>query len=42
MAVLSVVLDRTSLSPWAGFNVLVGYAALSLLAGRLLPARRDA
>jgi ABC-2 type transport system permease protein len=42
MAVFTVVPDPASLSPWVGFAVLVGYAALSLIVGGLLIARRDA
>jgi len=42
MAVIRVVPDATSLSPWTGFAVLVGYAAVSLVAGAVLLTRRDA
>lgn len=42
MAVFNVLPDPTSLSPWAGFAVLVAYAALSLTVGGVLLARRDA
>jgi len=42
MAVFRVVPDATSLSPWAGFAVLVGYAAVSLVVGAVLLTRRDA
>jgi hypothetical protein len=42
MAIFNVMPDPLSLSPWAGFAVLVTYAALSLVAGGLLLARRDA
>jgi ABC-2 type transport system permease protein len=42
MAVFNVVPDPTSLSPWVGFSVLVAYAALSLIVGGMLLARRDA
>src|SRR5690606_29966680 len=35
MAVFNVMPDPTSLSPWVGFAVLAGYAALSLLVGGL-------
>ena len=42
MAVFNVVPDPTSLSPWAGFAVLLAYAAASLLVGGLLLTTRDA
>lgn len=42
ISVVRVVPDATSLSPWAGYAVLVGYAALALLVGGLLLTRRDA
>jgi ABC-2 type transport system permease protein len=42
MAVFNVVPDPASLSPWAGFAVLLAYAALSLVAGGILLARQDA
>lgn len=42
MAVFRVGPDPSALSPWAGFTVLVLYAALTLVAGALLLARRDA
>lgn len=42
MAVFRVVPDPTALSPWTGFAVLLGYAALSLAAGAVLLTRRDA
>lgn len=42
MAVFGVVPDPSALSPWAGFTVLVAYAALTLIIGGLLLARRDA
>ena len=42
MAVFNVNSDPTSLSPWVGFAVLVAYAALALVVGGLLLARRDA
>lgn len=42
MAVFNVLPDPASLSPWAGFAVLVGYAALALTVGGVLLARRDA
>jgi ABC-2 type transport system permease protein len=42
MSVFRVVPDATSLSPWTGFAVLVGYAALALIVGGLLLVRRDA
>ena len=42
MAVFNVVPDPTSLSPWVGFAVLAAYAALSLIVGGVLLARRDA
>lgn len=41
-AVFRVVPDASSLSPWVGFAVLVGYAAVALAVGALLLARRDA
>lgn len=41
MAVFNVVPDPASLSPWNGFAVLLVYAALSLVAGGFLLARRD-
>jgi ABC-2 type transport system permease protein len=42
MAVFNVVPDPASLSPWVGYAVLVAYAALTLVVGGLLLARRDA
>ena len=42
MAVFNVLPDPASLSPWVGFAVLVGYAALALTVGGVLLARRDA
>lgn len=42
MSVIRVVPDATSLSPWTGFAVLVGYATLALVVGGLLLVRRDA
>ncbi len=42
MAVFNVLPDPASLSPWIGFAVLVGYAAVALIVGGLLLARRDA
>jgi ABC-2 type transport system permease protein len=42
MSVIRVVPDATSLSPWAGYAVLVGYATLALLVGAFLLVRRDA
>lgn len=42
MAVFNVMPDPTSLSPWTGFAVLLAYAAVSLIVGGLLLARRDA
>lgn len=42
MALFNVAPDPTSLSPWAGFTVLLGYTALALVAGGILLARRDA
>jgi hypothetical protein len=42
MAVFNVNSDATALSPWVGFAVLVAYAALALVAGGFLLARRDA
>lgn len=42
MAVFSVVRDPSTLPPWAGLLVLVAYAALTLVIGGLLLARRDA
>jgi hypothetical protein len=42
MAVFNVLPDPASLSPGAGYAVLVTYAALSLVVGGLLLARRDA
>jgi ABC-2 type transport system permease protein len=42
MSVFRVVPDAMSLSPWTGFAVLVGYAALALVVGGLLLVRRDA
>jgi ABC-2 type transport system permease protein len=41
-AVFRVVPDATSLSPWTGLAVLVGYATLALVVGGLLLVRRDA
>jgi ABC-2 type transport system permease protein len=42
MAVFNVNADPASLSPWVGFAVLVAYAALALIVGGFLLARRDA
>ena len=42
MAVFNVLPEPASLSPWAGYAVLVTYATLSLVVGGLLLARRDA
>ena len=42
MAIFNVVPDPRSLSPWAGFAVLLAYAAVSLAIAGLLLARRDA
>jgi ABC-2 type transport system permease protein len=42
MSVTRVVPDATSLSPWTGFAVLVGYATLALVVGAILLVRRDA
>ena len=42
MAVFRVGPDPTALSPWAGYAVLLAYAALALVAGGLLLVRRDA
>ena len=42
MAVFNVLPDPASLSPWIGFAVLVGYAAIALIVGGLLLTRRDA
>jgi ABC-2 type transport system permease protein len=42
MAVFNVLPEPTSLSPWVGFAVLVAYAALSLVVGGWVLARRDA
>lgn len=42
MAVFRVVPDPSALSPWAGFTMLVVYAALTLVIGALLLTRRDA
>jgi ABC-2 type transport system permease protein len=42
MSGIRVVPDATSLSPWAGYAVLVGYATLALLVGAFLLVRRDA
>ena len=42
MAIFNVAPDPASLSPWAGFTVLLAYVALALLAGGLLLARNNA
>jgi hypothetical protein len=42
MAVFRVTPDAASLPPWTGFAVLLGCAAVSLIAGAILLARRDA
>jgi len=42
MAVFSVVPDPRALAPWAGFGVLIAYAAAVLAIGGLLFVRRDA
>ena len=42
MAILSVVPDERSLSPWTGFAVLLSYGLFTLTAGGVLLARRDA
>jgi ABC-type transport system involved in multi-copper enzyme maturation permease subunit len=42
MAVFRVTPDTTSLPPWTGFAVLLGWAAVSLIAGAVFLARRDA
>ncbi len=41
-AVLNVVPDHTSLSPWAGFAVFCGYTVIALIAAAILLRRRDA
>lgn len=41
-AVFRVVPDATSLSPWTGFAMLLGYAVLALVVGGLLLTQRDA
>lgn len=41
-ALLSVSSDNTTLSPWRGFAVFCGYAALALTAAAILLKRRDA
>lgn len=42
MAIFNVVPDPRALAPWTGLGVLVAYAALTLVIGGLLLARRDA
>ena len=42
MQVFRVGPDPTALAPWAGFTVLVAYAAVALAVGGLLLTRRDA
>jgi ABC-2 type transport system permease protein len=42
MAVFNVSPDPGSLGPWAGYGVLLAYVAITLAAGGLLLARRDA
>jgi ABC-2 type transport system permease protein len=42
MAVFSVAPDPRSLTPWAGYGLLLAYVAAALVAGGLLLARRDA
>jgi hypothetical protein len=42
MAVFSVQADPRQLAPWAGYGVLLAYAALALAAGTTLLTRRDA
>jgi ABC-2 type transport system permease protein len=42
MAVFSVTPDPRSLGPWTGYGVLLAYVAITLAAGGLLLARRDA
>ena len=42
MAVFSVNPDPRSLTPWAGYGVLLVYVAIALVAGAVLLTRRDA
>lgn len=42
MAIINVVPESASLSPWTGLMVLVGYAVAALAAGALLLRRQDA
>jgi len=42
MAIFSVRPDPRSLTPWAGYGVLLAYVAVSLVVGAVLIARRDA
>ena len=41
-AVINVVRDHNSLSPWTGFAVFCGYTALALIAAAVMLLRRDA
>jgi ABC-2 type transport system permease protein len=41
-ALMSVVRDHNSLSPWVGFAVFCGYVAVALAAAGFLLVRRDA
>ena len=41
MAVFSVTPDPRSLTPWAGYGVLLAYVAAALVVGGILLARRD-
>ena len=41
-SVFKVAPDPTSLSPWTGFAILVGYAAVALVVGGVLLTQRDA
>lgn len=42
MAIFSVNPDPRQLAPWAGYGVLVAYAATTLIVGAVLVTRRDA
>lgn len=41
-AVVNVVRDHSSLSPWAGFAVFCGYTVIAMIAAAVLLRRRDA
>jgi hypothetical protein len=42
MDIMRLGTEPGSLSPWAGFALFVGYAAVAVMVGALLLRRRDA